>query len=318
MGTVVSTRTAALEAGDTDDTSFTMTYTLVAADLARGTVTNTAEAVGLSPTNVPARDTSDDDSVLQNDPTVTTLSNLMEPGIALLKQAAVTDVNGNGVSDAGDRITYTFSVTNTGNVDLTNVTVTDAKLAAEGVALQPANGVVGNLARGATVSGITASRTITQADVDAGSYDNQATVQGSFGSRTITDLSDDDDVTQNDRTVVNLARNPAIAVIKALPVNNDRNGNGVVDAGDELTYTFEIHNTGNVTLFDVAVTDNNADRVIGGPLVSLAPGAVDRSITATRVVTDADAITGEIVNSATVSSCRSQRRATCGYGHFRR
>ena len=305
LGTVVSTRTTALEAGDTDDTSFTMTYTLVAADIARGTITNSAEVVGLSPTSIPARDTSDDDSILQDDPTVTPLSNLMAPEIALLKQAAVTDVNGNGIADLGDRITYTFSVTNTGNVDLTNVAVTDAKLATEGVALQPANGFIGNLARGATISGITATRIVTQADVDAGSYDNQATVAGSFGTRTVTDLSDDDALTGNDRTVVNLARNPAVAIIKALPVNNDRNGNGLVDAGDELTYTFEIHNTGNVTLFDVAVTDSNADRVIGGPLASLPPGAVDRSISATRLITDADGIAGEIINSATVNAAES-------------
>ncbi len=39
LGMVVSTRTTPLEAGDTDDTSFTLTYALVDADIARGSVT---------------------------------------------------------------------------------------------------------------------------------------------------------------------------------------------------------------------------------------------------------------------------------------
>ncbi len=306
LGTVVSTRTTPLEAGDVDSTNFTMTYTLVTADLTRGTVTNTADVVALSPTNIPARDTSDNDSILQNDPTVTVLANLIAPEIALLKTATTNDVNSNSIIDAGDTITYVFSVTNTGNVNLSNVQVTDTKLAGEGVLLQPGNGFIGNLARGATSAVLSATHIVTQADVDAGVYDNQASVTGNFGTRVVTDLSDESELTGNDRTVVLFARNPAIAVIKAAPTNEDRNGNGFTDSGDVLHYTFEIHNTGNVTLYNVALADNNADVVLGGPIASMVPGAVDNTtFTATRVVTDRDALAGEIINSATVRAAES-------------
>jgi uncharacterized repeat protein (TIGR01451 family) len=306
LGTVVSTRTTPLIAGDTDNTSFKLTYTLTLADITLGTVTNTADVVALSPTNLVARDTSDNDSILQNDPTVTTLSNLIAPSIALLKQFTTTDVNGNNIIDAGDVINYTFSVTNNGNVNLNNVRVTDAKLALEGITLNPGNGVIGSLARGATSAVLSASRVITQADVDIGFYENQASVSGDFGSRTVTDLSDNDQLNQNDLTVVNIARNPAIAVVKAAPTNDDRNGNGFVDAGDILHYTFVIHNIGNITLFNVALADNNADTVLGGPIASMLPGAIDNTTyTATRLVTDVDALAGEIVNSATVRAAES-------------
>ncbi len=152
---------------------------------------------------------------------------------------------------------------------LTNVRVTDAKLALEGVTLQPGNGVIGTLARGATSAVLSATHLITQVDVEAGVYDNQASVTGDFGSRSISDLSDDDQLTGDDRTVVPIARVPAIAVIKAAPTSTDVNGNGFIDSGDILTYTFEIHNTGNVALYDIVLEDNNADTVLGGPIALL-------------------------------------------------
>ena len=50
---------------------------------------------------------------------------------------------------------------------------------------------------------------------------------------------------------------PAIAVVRTwtFAPGGDVNGNGLVDAGDQIVYSYAVHNTGNVTLADVSVND---------------------------------------------------------------
>ena len=54
----------------------------------------------------------------------------------------------------------------------------------------------------------------------------------------------------------------------------DGDGDGYADAGETMAYTFTVKNIGNVTLYNVAVTDPKVT-VSGGPLASLAVGATD-------------------------------------------
>ena len=68
----------------------------------------------------------------------------------------------------GRLLTYTFVVTNTGNVTLTGVSVTDPLWAAARLRRRPPS-----LAPGARTC--TATYSVTQADVDAGSVNNTAT-----------------------------------------------------------------------------------------------------------------------------------------------
>ncbi len=76
------------------------------------------------------------------------------------------------MNDAGDIINYSFTVTNTGNVTLTNITVTDALVDVTG-------GPLASLIPGASNSTMfTASYTITLADVNTGYVENTATATG--------------------------------------------------------------------------------------------------------------------------------------------
>ena len=107
-------------------------------------------------------DLSDDGSYFQDDPTVTDLC--QGPSIALVKEGSYNgfDSNGNCIAAVGDIINYTFTVTNTGNVTLTNVIVEDPLVTISGVA-------IATLAPGAIdTASYTASYVITQQDIDAG------------------------------------------------------------------------------------------------------------------------------------------------------
>ncbi len=87
------------------------------------------------------------------------------PAITLDKQAGVPTG-----ATAGSTIDYTFLVTNTGNVTLDPISVSDAKV---GTVTCP----VTVLAPGASTT-CTATYTLTQADVDAGEVVNTATASG--------------------------------------------------------------------------------------------------------------------------------------------
>jgi Bacterial Ig domain/Domain of unknown function DUF11 len=97
------------------------------------------------------------------------------PQIATLeldKSSQYNDLNGNGSGDVNETITYTFKVKNTGNVPLTNVTISDPTVTISG-------GPIATLAVGATdTTTFTANHVVTAADISAGFYINTATASG--------------------------------------------------------------------------------------------------------------------------------------------
>jgi large repetitive protein len=294
--TVAGGPLATLDAGETDSTTFTASYVITAADVAEGRVINQATAFGTSPANTTVSDLSDDASRTEDDPTVTPL--VSAPAIALVKSvSSVTDANGNGVTDGGDVINYSFSVTNTGNVALAGVTVSDPKVAVTG-------GPIASLGVAQTDSTtFTASYVIAAADVDAGGVSNQATATGiSPAGAVVSDLSDEASISEDDPTFTPIGQAPAIALIKSVGSITDSNGNGLTDAGDVINYAFNVTNTGNVPLSNVSLTDPLV-AVTGGPLATLAAGATDSTtFTARYAITAADAAAGRVTNQATVTA----------------
>jgi large repetitive protein len=327
--TVVGGPLASLAVLDSDTSTFTASYVITQADIVAGGVQNTATVSGTSPAGgAPVTDTSDSgagtestetpgaggttDGNPTNDPTFTSLTAL--PKLELTKlQISILDTNGDSVVDAGDTVNYTFKVKNTGNVALTNLTVTDAKAVVAG-------GPLASLAVGATdTATFTASYTLTQADMVAGGVENSATVSGTSpaGGASVTDVSDSGTGTEtietpglggttdgnptNDPTVTAMTVAPKLQLTKAVGTIADTNGNTLTDAGDTMSFTFMVKNTGNIALTNVIVTDAKAS-VSGGPIAILDVGATDSStFTATYVITQADIVAGGVENTALVS-----------------
>ena len=296
-----------LAPGEADSTTFTASYVITQADVDAGEVINTATVTGEDPDGTPVTDVSDsanpgDDTGGPDDPTTTTLG--QNPFIELIKStSSIDDTVVDGVTGGiGDTINYSFRVTNTGDVTLTDVTLSDdTAVVAGGPILSLAPGEIDLLT-------FSASYIITQADVDAGEVINTATVTGDDpDDNPVSDVSDsanpgDDTGGPDDPTTTTLGQNPFIELIKSTSSIDDTVVDGVTSGvGDTINYAFTVTNTGDVTLTDVTLTDDTAI-VAGGPILTLAPGEVDSTtFTASYVITQVDIDAGEVVNTATVS-----------------
>ena len=275
------------------------TYTLSEAMAAGSASPQTRYAAGLSCTNAKAGSTTvlpggavrsaTVRPVAGDDITCIFTNTPRNPAITVTKAAGgITDVNANGMQDAGDRVPYTFTATNTGDVVLAGVRITDPKLDAAAVCSPT------TLAPGATAT-CTGVHTLTQAEVTAGSVTNTATATGSPPEGGA-------DVTSPPASVtVPLVAAPKLTVVKSAGSIIDSNASGRQDAGDRITYTFTVRNTGNVPLTGVNVDDPRigiTDLAVSP--ATLAPGATGTaSVTYTLVRSDVDA--GVITNSATAS-----------------
>ncbi|WP_459210560.1 DUF7507 domain-containing protein, partial [Aquimarina rhabdastrellae] len=280
-----------LAGGAVDNSTFSATYTITAADIVAKQVENQATVTGTAVTGFPVTDLSDDDNVDEDDPTI--ILNTAAPSMNLSK-VDVLDLGTDGILNAGDVINYTITVSNTGNVTLSNIEVTDPN------ATITSGSPIASLAPGASVD-VLANHVLTQAEIDNGSYSNQATGEGDSPSGTddVSDVSDDPDdstTTTDDPTVTTLPANPSMNLSKVDVL--DLGTDGILNAGDVINYTITVSNTGNVTLSNIEVTDPNATITSGSPIASLAPGAsVD--VLANHVLTQAEIDNGSYSNQAT-------------------
>lgn len=195
------------------------------------------------------------------------------PGLSIAKSALPVSY-----AAVGDVIAYSFVVTNTGNIALAGpITVSDDRATDESC---PATV---SLAPAATVT-CTASYTITQADLDAGSVTNTATA------------SADGVTSAPDSATVTAAQGPALVLAKtATPLTY-----GAV--GDVISYTYLVTNSGNITLSGpFTVSDDKATDESCPVTASLDPGD-SITCTASYTITQADLDAGSVTNIASATN----------------
>ncbi|MBS9773505.1 MAG: VCBS domain-containing protein, partial [Gammaproteobacteria bacterium] len=331
-------------------------YTLTQADIDAGFVENTAKATGTGSNGVAVDDVSDslnpadndhpsnpntikdpkdptkalgNDGDPDNDPTVAKLG--QTPAVIELVKADTLPTT----IAVGEKINYTFTITNKGNVTVKELTITDDTLkltdasvtdtakftmSAEDTqkladGLQPDESITVTVVEGYT---------ITQPDIDAGKVVNTAEVTGKdLKGNDVTDTSDSvsnqDPKTpeDNDSTTAPASDNPlskdgdttndpTVSPLQIDPVLELTKTSSVVQpakVGSVVTYTFTVTNTGKVAVTDMTITDatlkltgDKALKVAG----TLAPGE-STEVTATYILTQDDFNNGEVVNTATVN-----------------
>ena len=287
-----------------DSTAYTAIHTLTQADVDAGKFQNQATVTAKPPLTAAISATSDPVDPKLHNPTIVPLP--AQPAIGLLKDVtSITDVNGNGLNDKDDIVHYSFTVYNLGNVTLHGITVVD-KLGAPVVivgspivASLPPAPLAGPPSTNASVTG---SYPITQADVDAGFITNSATAKG-FAPDGTPVVHDSDPLvpTGNAPTVQPLAQTPQAALFKKMKKWTDTNGDGAVDAGDQIDYSFIVKNTGNVTLTNLKLTEMLAlaTPAVNATAVSLIPGAVDSTtFTTSYIIQNSDVTAGVVKNRA--------------------
>jgi uncharacterized repeat protein (TIGR01451 family) len=227
--------------GDTNgdsllDTTETWTYTATATAVA-GQQTNTGTVTAEDPTN-PGTTVSDDNP-----------ANYFgdAPAIQIVKLVNGQDADsptGPHVA-VGSTVTFTYVVTDTGNVPLANVVVTDDKLGAITTFTGDINGN--------GLLDLTETWTYTQtATALAGQQTNVGTVTAQdFNNPPGTPVTDDNPANY-------FGDAPAIQIVKFVNGDDADIMTGPhVAVGSPVTFTYQVTNTGNVPLANVAVTDDN-------------------------------------------------------------
>ncbi|MBT8192095.1 MAG: hypothetical protein KJP22_01740, partial [Acidimicrobiia bacterium] len=256
-----------------DDPKCVAGPTLFDGDTDGDTVLDVGETWTFTCTSVPVTQTEVDNGQVDNTVTVTgtpaggtlvdavdtaTTSITATGAVELIKSVVTTEPD--PLAAPGDSILFSFVVTNTGNVTLSDVVLTDPLMSG----VDCATDVLAFLAPDESVT-CTSTYLLTQADVDNGGVENSASVSALDPSKTvIEDVSDsggetppgNDGTGDDDPTWVTIERRPALSMQKSV---TSVAGNG--DGSWDITWLLSIVNVGNVTLAGVQVED---DLLAGG------------------------------------------------------
>ncbi|MBQ8082073.1 MAG: hypothetical protein IJ240_09295, partial [Clostridia bacterium] len=184
----------------------------------------------------------------------------------------------------GEEIAYRITVTNDGNLTITDITVTDELTGDEWT--------IASLAPEGTQT-FTATYVVTEADVLAGSVVNVATAKGTSPDP---DEPDVPVVPGEDEEPIE-PKNSHLTLTKTV-TNAGSGEEGAFVTGDTIAYEIVATNDGNVSILNAVISDELTGDA--WTVDSIAPGA-SVTFTATYTVTDADTAAGSVVNTVTAT-----------------
>ena len=245
------------------------TYVVSTADISHGNISDSAIAHA----------TPVGGSQYSSAPSAVTVLVSPSASLSIAKSASPTSV-----TTAGTVITYSFVVTNTGNVVMINLIVHDTPTAPAGALTTNPNCPGTSLNPGSSML-CTATYKTTQADIDNGSISDSAVVTGT--PPTGPSVSSPPSI-----VTVNAPADAALSILKSATPTS------VSTVGTVISYTFVVTNTGNVTVNNISVNDVLIGiSLISCPTTILTPGATE-SCSGTYVVTQSDLDAGAVVNVA--------------------
>lgn len=250
-------------------------YVVTADDVVAGSIVNVARATG-TPASGPVP--------VSNDASVTVAA-VEPPAISVVKSASPLTVTA-----AGQIITYSFDVTNTGGTSLTGIVIGENRFSGTGPVPSPSC-PSDTLAAGASQT-CSATYVVTQADMDAGSISNAAVTSGTAPDGFANPVSPESEVS------VTAQASPSLSLVKSVAGDDLEH----LVSGSTVTYSFVVTNSGNVTVSAVQITEQTFTGFgtvpdASCPDVAMAPGQ-QTVCQASYVIAPADVVGGSIQNTA--------------------
>jgi hypothetical protein len=208
---------------------------------------------------------------------------------------SVSKTSTTGAIVAPGDVTYTYVVTNLGNVDLTGVGLVDDNV--NGNVFCPQTTV----AVGDDPMNCSATHTVTQAEIDA----NGSPTPGSGMLSNMVTASSNETGSETDDLDIPITQILQLTVLKSSSTSS-------IGAPQDVSYSYLVTNEGNTTLTAIMLADDNITSVMTCPDTTLAPG--DLFIcSATKIVTQGDvdndgspvANSGELLNNVTATSAEA-------------
>ncbi|HSG25252.1 MAG TPA: hypothetical protein VLA32_03980, partial [Anaerolineales bacterium] len=246
-------------------TTCTGTYTTTAGDVTDGSVTNNATANATS---------------VIGDPVTSNIASrtIYLAALTVVKSSTTTELTAPGT------VNYSYLVTNTGNVDLTGISLSDDNDNDDMSC--PAT----TLAVGENMT-CTATHTFTQAELDAGgTLDNIVTASSNEAEDATDTLS------------IPITQSPSMTVEKSSTTTE-------LTAPGTVNYSYLVTNTGNVTLTGISLSDDSDNDDMSCPATTLAVGA-SMTCTASHTFTQAELDAGGTLDNIVTASSTEAEDAT--------